>query len=365
MDVKTLLNLIQIPTGNLRRDDVELYDKVTIASGTTSYSLFSGSITQFVRNLQLPVSGQEIYAVTSLKMFINTLFITATDLVELLQKSYLEIVVSNRQQLKIPLFQVLNFQVASVIGATTVANFSSINVQKLKKLLYPIILGQSSTVQIKLVITSTAATDLNNVTIEMMMNAIQSTVLDPALQYDPAAGNQFQDIDYTLYNTLAISTANQTDFQCFSDNTLASNLFSQNLPLSADQRFEIQNLEILFVSPNVASQAETLNKILNNRSYNELKIVVDNTIVYKSSLAQLLNVVTEYANVAFLDNAGTPVSTNLTTFETLIQSKTLQIPVIIPATGNVNVTLSQPGSSLNNGQSFTIMLNGVLKRSKA
>lgn len=363
MDTQTLLNLVNVPNGSLRRTTVQLYDKITLATGTTLYSLFSGPVSQFVRNLQLPISGQEIYAVTRLKLFINTQFLAATNLIELLQKSRLQILVGSKEQLNIPLAQCLSFLYSTTVGATTaIANRDARYAKRDKKFIYPIILGQSSNVQINVITTSTAATNLNGTTIGIQADAIQSTVLDPAFNYSPNIGNVFQDIDYTLWNTISISTANQNTFQCFKDNTLIPNLASQNLPLSSDQRFELQNIEILFVSDNVASQAETLSKIFNNRQYNELSITVNNTIMYKSNLSDLLSIVTEYSNIPYNDNAATPVTTNLSNFELLYQNKTLEIPVIFPATGLINVQLTQPNSSLNNGELFTIMLNGVLKR---
>lgn len=359
---KNLLNIVQVPTSNLRRTIVQLYDKLTFATGQTKYSMFSGAVTQFVRNLQLPVSGQEIYAVYRLKCFVNSQFLTTADLIELMQKSYLEIIVSNKQQLKIPLSQCLKFFYSTTVGAGAgISSWDARYYSRHKQLQFPIVLGQSSNVQINIVTTTTAATDLNGLTMELELDAIQSTVLDPTFDFTLQAGNVFQDIDYTLWNTISIGTANQNTFACFATN-LGDNLQSQNLPLSADQRFEIQNLEILFVSNNVASQAETLSKIYNNRSYNELLITVDNTIMYKSNLSDLISIVTEYTNVAFLDNAGVPVSTNLSNFEVLTQNKTLEIPIVLPATGNINVSLTQPNSSLNNGEVFTIMMNGVLKR---
>lgn len=363
MDTKSLLNMVTVPSGNLRRNIVQLVDKITIATGKTVYPIFSGSITQFVRNLSLPISGDTIYALTNLKLISETLFTSTVDLIELLQKSYLEIIVSQKQQIKLPLFKVLNFYKSDTIGASPVkANFNISLVGKSKNLIYPIILGQSQNVIVNLVITSTAATDLNNGIIDVEFDAIQSTVLDPAFYYAPQSGNIFQDIDYTLWNSIAIGTANQTTFSLFSDNTLAQNLLSQNLPLPSDQRFELQNIEFLFVSNNVASQAETLQKIFNNRSHNYLTISVNQTILHQSDLSEDINIVTQYDNVPFNDNAGTPVTTNLGTFETLFQSKTLKVPVIFPATGLVTVTLDQPSSSLNNGELFTVAFNGSLKR---
>jgi len=362
-NTRDLLNSVGVPNAALRRNSVALVDQLAITTGQTVYPIFTGTLSQFVRNLSFPMTGDTIFALIGLKLFVENLFTTTTDLIELMQNSYLSIMVGQKLQLNIPGAKILNFIAADTIGVSpAVANFNKRFFGKYKKFFNPIILNQSSTVQINFVTSSTAATDLNGKKIDVVFDALQSISGDPAFVYMPQQGNMFQDIDFTLWNTVSIGTANQYTFPLFTDNTLAPNKMSLNLPLPADMRFELQNIEVFFISDAVASQAETLDKIYYNRLHNQLNISVNQTLLYYSDIQEMINIITEYANVAFDDNAGTPVATDLTSFEALLQSKTLEIPVLFPATGLVNVSLTQPGSSLNNGELLTVCLNGTVKR---
>ena len=132
------------------------------------------------------------------------------------------------------------------------------------------------------------------------------------------------------------------------------------LPLSSTERFEIQAIE-MFVGGN-AGGTDTISLVRNNRNNNSLTIDVEKSNFLNSNLQEILSLASAQATT-YLDNEGTtPVSTNITIIDIQYSEKVLNIPIIIPAVGNVDVKLQQPASSLNSGQYLTMMLKGKKTR---
>lgn len=370
LDTKSLLNSITSATSYLRRKVQPFYDQITFTTGQTVYPVLTAALGDFFsRNKKLPLSGQEIFAIYDIKAYIQKLFNTTAlqvDLLLLVQQSYLEILVSSKQMLKISLWEILSFNIADTIGATpAIANVNERLIQSNKRLIKPIIFTQSSNVQINLVVPSAlAAADLNAVKLDFDFDGILSDVLDPAFTYVQSSGNDlFEDIAYTLYDTLPIPSANATTFNPFTDGNKAATLFSQVLPLSQDQRFEIQAIELLFGCNNT-DQTETLQLVYNNRKHNQFQININNTVFAQMDCKDMISLIAAYPGLPFNDNAGTPVTTNSVNYEVLRQKKILDIPIILPATGNVTVQILQPGSSLNVNQNMSVLLYGRLMRSR-
>ncbi len=363
MDTKTFLNKVTQTMGKpLRRKFTQYFDKIAIATGTTNYTAFTTSLSDnFSRNKKLPLASDQIFALTHINLFVEELFNTTAlyaDLLLALQQSYLEIVISSRQKLKIPLYECLSFVYSGEIGNTTTRHLREIDSENPKPLAYPLVFNGSQDIQVNIVLNSTLATDLNAINLNVLFTGIQSDILDPAFVFNPILGNQLEEIAYTMWNTLEISTANQKQYSLFSDQTLASNFYSKLLPLSNEERFEVQAIEIFFGG----KQADTdyLNLLLNDKIHNYLTIKVNDVEYYQSNLKDILSLSTCVSGT--FKGSDNSITHTVTELSFVKKQKVLEIPIVFPSNGLVTVTLDQPGSSLSVNQYFTLLLKGKLLR---
>lgn len=360
LSTQELLNRVAYPSPgqNVRRKFTQLYDQITVATGTLTYNPFTSAGTVFVNNQVFPLSGNQVFAITDISLYLEQAITTTTqygNLLELLQQSYLEINVDSRQMLKIPLIECLSYYIIPQIGnGAAIANLQSKLIKRAKRLIIPIVLNSSSNVQVNVVLSTNSASGFNTNLIDVAFNGIMLDKLD-TLYLNFLQGRQFSELAWTLYETQQITTTGQNTFNFFVTPTRANNLFNGLLPLSSTERLEIQAMEV-FIGGN-AGTTDILNLVRNNRINNQLVINVENVKFYESDLADMLSLAAANART-FNDSAATPVATNLTDVDVEYQQKVLEIPLIIPAIGNVQVQLQQPASSLNSNQYITMMLKG-------
>ena len=364
MNTTQLLNLAAFPSknSNVRRKKSSLFDTITLATGTTLYRPFTtspGNI--FLRNQPFPLSGQQIFWMTSLSMYLQTAVNSValyTGLIAALQHSNIEVVIDSKQYFKIPLLECLSFNLVNYIGTSTPQNLKVNPVTRNKNFIIPILFNASSNVVVNLNIDAAFASAFNASNLSISFNGILTDKLDSELNYNPQQGKDLQDIAFTCYDTQQVTSANQTIFNFFAQAETNPNDFSRIFPLSATERFEIQSLEA-FV-PGNSGATDLFSSVLNQRSTNYLTIKVDDVTYYESQLKDFLSTITNSGVVTFGD--ATPTLTNLMVTDLIYQRSTLEIPVIIPAQGKVSVQLQQPGSSLNVNQYITLMLKGLIKR---
>jgi hypothetical protein len=346
-----------LPGDNARRKITPLQDQITVASGTTLYNPFTtatGNI--FARNKKFPLSGTEIFAITNISCYLKTVITSTTlyaGLLTLLQQSYLEIVVDSRVQLKVPLLEVMSYDLVPQIGATTIIGLQTKFVNRSKDLVYPIVLNSSSNVQVNVVLATATATAFDASLINISLNGVMSDKLDSYF-VNMVGNSQFQELAWTLWESNLISTVNQNTFNLFATPTLAQNLFSGVVPLSSTERLEIQAIEFFFGGN--AGATDTPQLVKANRINNVLSIVIDNVEYYKGDIEGALSIAGAQTG-AFGDD-GAPVDTPITLLDVYYENKVLDIPLIIPANSNVVVSLTQPGSSLNSNQYFTALFKG-------
>jgi len=361
MDTIQLLNAVGYPTpgDNVRRHSEPLFDTVTVAAGTTEYYPFSGALSQFVNNKKLPLAGSEIFAVTGINLFLQTLISTTAlyaNLLEYLQQSKIQINIDGRTMADYPLLECTSFYIASTLGATPVS-YKNNYIKRSKSLVEPIIINSQANVEIKIITTANVATGFDTNKINVQLDGIKLDKLD-TLSLNLVDGKQFSQIAWTIWETQQISTTNANTFNFFATQTRAKNLFSEDVfPLSNTQRFEVQAIE-LFLGGN-AGTTDTVPAVRNNRNNNLLKIKVETTDFYNSNVADMLSLAG--AKATTFDDAGA-VATALVTTEVEYRNKVLQIPLILPATGNVTITVDQPGNSLNSNQYMTLLLKGKKTR---
>jgi hypothetical protein len=361
-DTRSFLNSITQPTTGttLRRKSYPIYDQIVLATGTTLYQPFKAVNANGIgwQNIVLPLSGTQIFAITSIGLLLEGCINTGTlfqSLLVLLQQSYLEIDISDRQILKIPLLQCTSFQIADSIGVSpAVTTGMNSFVGRKYKLTLPIIINSTTNIVVNVVIPSASATSFNTYNLNVKLEGVMSDVLDPAFNFNPVVGNQFQELDYTFWQTVLIASANAGTYNLFTGN-LANNLYSQLLPLPQNARFEIQNLEIFFGGTNNVNNQPYL--IQADRAHNNLLIKVDDTVYFNDSIFEFASIGAGI-DQTFDDNASPTVSTNTSTITWQHFNKTLELPITLPATGNTVIQLSQPGSSLLVNQYFTAMFRG-------
>ena len=363
MTTQQLLNQVAYPGGsNLRRKYMQYYDTITVASGTTSYSVFSTTLgNNFLRNKKFPLSGSEVFALTSIELFLQSGINTTSEydaLLDLLQKSYLEIIVNSKQALKVPGIEFFSYDYSSIVkGITLSTNYQENPVRRKKKLIIPIFINSNSSVEVNFVTTSKVGTGFNTKEILCAFSGIQSDKLDNIF-INPIQGN-FQDVAYTMYDTVAVSGAGQNVYELFKDSSKSKNLYSKTLNLSSVERFEVQNMEIFFSM--LSGGTDLFTALRNNRMTNVLQVKIEDVLLFESTISDFLSISDNYASAIDIVTSGTGV-TNFTESTIEYKSKSLEIPLIFPANGKVSVQLSQPGSSLNLNQYFMVMFKGKLTR---
>lgn len=360
LDIQSLLNNMYAypqPGDNAVRKDNPYYDTQTVATGTTKYSFFNTDTGNLaLRNVQFPLSGTSIFFVTAIHLLVQQGINTAalfTTLTDLLQHSYLEIVINNKKLYKFPGLSIVKFFNQRQLGATTPQNYATGLIGNKRKIFNPIIINSTEPVEVNFYIPTAAATALNGTNLKLVFEGIQTDKLD-SFSVDFVKNYNFQVIDYDAYETQDIDTS-ASQYQIFTLNTLGDNNQSLRLPLSNIQRMQVNALQ-LFISGADASE-EFLQLLYYDKQKMYLEVVIDNRIFLQSSIDSFLSV-GALRDSTFAD-AG-PVNTEYYNADFVFKNLVLRQPLIIPANGNVKITLYQPTTTLADGQPFTLNMQGLI-----
>lgn len=360
MNVKEILNKHLYPSvmDNVRRKDYPYYDTITIASGTTDYYLFTQDVGNgFLRNKKLPLTGSEVFFIEEITAYIKEPFKTEAlldKLNELLQQSYLEVIVNNRVQAKIPGMDFLSYLPTQTLGTGGQNSTQELFVRR-RKLPEPILMNSNSSFELKWTIPSTASVTLDTYPVIFNLNGLQLDKLQD-FYWNELKRNMFQKIAVTYYDTVTIANGNESVYNFFQDGTKAKNLQSLVLPLSDIQTFSLQAVEVFVNQPDVPIEPYT---IFQSRSQNVLRIVVDDVVYYDGNIVDLLSVVAGYTSNATTAGADTfPVER----YMNKRQQKVFRIPLEIPANSKVQVTLAQQSGSVGITGEITLALRGVETR---
>ena len=355
-----LLNAISTPSfaNNARRKYTQKYDSLALAAGTLDYIFYdSQQGNLFLRNARFPISGNEVFFVTSFDLYLDLSLEAAQFAVldEIFGRSFIEITVNQRQQIKVPLLEVLNFYYSDEIGTGTVSISRQRYHQAKRKLLYPIIMNSTSAVQYKLTLSTAAATALDGKNARLGLYGIQFDKLDTFF-YDVWKGSEFQKVDYTMYQTNEVTTVNENTYSLFQPATQPETDYSKLLPLSEIERFDVNALEIGFFPSATTADLQT---VFEDRRDNLLTITVENVQLFQAQIKDMLSVSNSFVS-SFADSAA--ATSALIVRDVLRQNLTLEIPLTFPSKSNVAITLLQPGASLELNDYFVTCLKGVLTR---
>jgi hypothetical protein len=364
MNTRDILNKYLYPDymQNVQRKSFPYYDDQPLATGVTDYFFFVNAPAPFLRNKQLPVTGSEVFFITGISAYpiLNHVTVAQVNaLNELLQQSFLEIIVDNRRQMKIPGMDFINYQYADaqsdqvVVTALNTKIGGNVNTDGFlgRKLPIPVILNSTSQFTFRLVTTGNAV--YNGVRFRLVLHGMQLDKLQ-SFEWDDLKSSQFQQIPVTYYHTQIIANGNQTTFPLFANPALAQNLFSQTFPLSDIQAFSRQNIEVFVKQPDVAIDPAT---IWNSRITNMLYAQVDDRVYYDGDLQNMLSVV-----ASFGQTLTTTPDLNVVNIMNKRQSYTLPIPLELPANSKVLINLTQPAASLGITGEFTVALRGIETR---
>ncbi len=360
MNTKDILNQHLFPGRyqDVRRKDFPYYDQLNITTGQLEYYFFTTALgNQFLRNKTLPLSGQEVFFVESISAILKTTVNTVAEinaLNELLQQSYLQISVDNRVQQKIPGLDFIQFEYEQTLADQVVVSVGLPDVYTGKRNLpLPIIMNSTSSFEFKFVTTAAAATAFNTVPLRLTLQGLQLDKLD-SFYWDNLKGQQFQEVPVTYYQTVVIPNGNEQSFPLFSNPAQAQNLHSQTFPLSDIVTMAVQNIEVFFNQPDVPIDPLT---IFNSRIVNILRIYIDDVEYYAAGLSDMLSVV-----AGFGETLTTTPDLDTVAILNVRQSKTLRVPLRIPANSKVSMSLTQPAGSLGITGEFTVCLRGVETR---
>lgn len=360
MNYADVLNATLYPKGNqnARTKEFPYFDTATITAGTLEYFFFVTALGNiFQRNKRLPLSGSEVFMVDEISAYLNTAITTPAlinSLNEMLQQSYLVVSVDNRQVLKIPGMDFIQYSLVMNEDATPERLAYKVETLR-RKLPIPIFMNSTSAFEFKFVTTAAAATAFDTSLFRLVLHGVQVDKLD-SFYYDALKNNKFQQISDTYYDTQVIANGNQNTFQFFATPNQAQNLFSKTFPLSQTETFQLQNLEVFINQPDVPIDPLT---IYTSRLQNNLRISVNDVDYYNANLQDCLSVVAGFAG-NITDSAAATTAYNQ--FMSVRQSKTFKAPLEFPANSNVVITLTQPAGSLGITGEITVAMRGVTTR---
>lgn len=342
---------------NARAKHYQMYDTITFATGTTQYNLFVNStLTASQRNRLLPISNNEVVELVAVKGFLNTTLDFATlGNADIFSRSYLSVSVDDREKLKIPFLEFVNFGYSDYRYNATSTSAQSFDVRNRKrKLQFPIVLNSSSNVVIKIETTSTTAINYNGIELDLEFEAIKYDKLSK-YQIDLRKGSNFERLSYSFYDTQQLSLGSATNYELFSTRNKNITDFSKTFPLGDKEVFSIENIE-LFTAIKLPGLTEYHNFIKGlNRSV--IKIFVDDIEFFNYRALDMITLIGQSGSggielVTILkDNGGL----------------TLQTPLTIPANSRVKATFESQALTVTGGVTtyFTVDLKGTLQRTVA
>jgi len=364
MNTTELLNKYMYPgwMDNVARKQYPYYDTVAMATGTTEYFFFQTPVAPFLRNKQLPVTGSEVFFITAISAYpvLNHVTVAQVDaLNELLQQSFLEIMVDNRVQMKIPGADFINYQYSDsqadqvVVTSQQTRIGGNLNSDGFlgRKLNMPILMNSQSNFSFRLVTLGDAV--YNTIPMRLVLHGLQLDKLQ-TFEYDALGENRLQQIPWTLYNTVVIPGAGQTTFPLFQNRATAPNLISGTFPLSNIETFSAQAVEVLVNQPDVPIDPAT---IWNSRITNELYVSVDDRIYYNGDLQNMLSLVAGQG----LTLTTTPNLDVVNIFNKR-QQFIFKTPINFPANAKVDVSLTQPATSLGITGEISVIFRGLITR---
>ena len=336
------------PGQNARAKYVNKASEVTVAAATQEYNPFTAvPASLFAANLVLPFSGDNVFFLDKLQVLTNAPDPDLSDgaVFDAFMQSFLEITVNDRQLYKTSLISILSFGWQNV-GVTAAQIDYSGMWKACKRFINPIIINATSNVKFRLHLNTAAATALDTYALRVVISGFQFDKLQQ-FEYNELQGNMFQRIDFDMYDMVtAVAAANTYNF--FSTAAKSEELFSKILPLSEQEAFQVESIQVII--PDVSTDAPDLN-LWYPRKTNRLNVKINDVVFYDSYIQDALSYFADYTTAAE-DNVLMQQSEDV-----------LKTPIMIPANSNNSVTLAQPASTVPAvGKHIMLRFQGELSR---
>lgn len=342
---------------NVRRKAGQLYDNGTFATATTEYNLFiNPAVSIYNRNRNFPLSGMEVFFINQIQVWLGltTALTYSAELIQAMRESFIQIIVDEREKIKIPLLECANFSYGDYIGATTFESLSQKVFNRARLLQIPIVINANSNVQVKLVTQSTTSTAFNAATFKVYLNGIKYDKLYD-FEWDNWKGKPLEELSYSIYDVVTI-TANEETVECFSTRNKAITLFSKTLPLSDKENFQIEAIELFGYGTTTTS---SLQAVLNEMRDMYLEITVDDTRFLESTALNMSSAAWAAAG-SFQD--ADAAATAITQLVLHKGTYVLPVPIIIPANSKASVKLRHAALSHVAAGNFLVDFKGTLTR---
>lgn len=322
---------------NARRKAATLYDHGTIATGVLEYNLFTNpALSVYSRNRTFPLSGSEIFFINSIKLMLNLPQANQADSVihGFLRESFIQISVDEREKIKIPVLECIDFSFAKYQGydaTPALVTMVAAHFKRHRKLQHPIIINANSNVSVKLVTNVTSASALDTITFKAYLDGVKLDKLND-YEVDFVKNNTLEELSYSIYDVATLAATEET-LEMFSNRNKAVTLFNKTLPLSDKENFQIEAIEIFLASGrNASTPADVLAEA--NDFY--LEIVVDDVSFYQGMNANMFSLF-HARSVTLQDSNGD--NSNANVCEIITSVYVLPEPIIIPANSKASVKL--------------------------
>ncbi len=333
---------------NARMKPIVYYDTLTMATGTLDYYLFNNpAISLPLRNKQFPISGNEIFFLTSIKALLQSSFavLTAAN-TEFFTRAYFELVVNDKQVIKVPLCEIMTFQFA-------VSTSTYVFQQERKKILrFPIIINSGANIKARICFTANGI--LNTQTIKVELGGIKLDKLSQE-QIDFAKNMSYERLNATIYDTTQSATPTSArTYDLFADPSKSQNDINKTFPLSNYEVFQVENIELFFPILNTgdATNYTTLINALRNGAFRLL--VEDNEVMNFASSELVTALIYMASTVAHYQGSSNPKGSF---------GLTLPEPIEIGTNSRVKIQFDCPALAANTAAFyFTAMLKGTLQR---
>ncbi|NMB82697.1 MAG: hypothetical protein GYA14_12860, partial [Ignavibacteria bacterium] len=320
---------------NVRAKAYTMFDTLTFVTGQQEYNLFSNpSLNPLTRNRVLPISNNEVFFINEINAYLSGVldFGTDNDQLEIFTRSFLQIVVDDRLRLKIPLCEILTIPYTPIVASGT----PSQQVDRKRKLQFPIIINSSSNVNIRVVCSSQTATRYNNRNLVVELSGIKMDKLN-SFAYDPRKDSGIERLSFTFFdsNIFTVNTAQTYELFAVSNKPLTD--FSKVFPLGDKEVFSIENIEIFVGYLNTGASSTFVTQLYDFRRSN-LRLYLDDIEFLNNRNGDYWTILT----------GTTPAAATGYSYYTR-KGFTLPVPIDIPATSKVKVSLDVPQIAITTG----------------
>jgi hypothetical protein len=357
MNTQQILSMFMYPkpSDNIRTKSFPIYHNLTIAAGTLSYSAFTPDIAYAVSNLKLPLSGQQMYTVTGMKLrFPSLVSVHLADLASIVCNSYVSIYINSRLQVKLPVGEMINFPNELIVNSAQTISMLSQEVSRRfadkEGKGFPFFFNSNSNVQIVLEMPSAVATALDTLVLTLDLDGWLADKL-VTFNFDDLQGQQFQILKDSIWQqtTYQSGSAGVDILQSAPTQYVGNNYF----PLSDINNFQIENIECIIVTD------QPYNYVENALRSSFITMMVNDVNIFESNLLTLTSIIQNGSGNFTDSNADTTAYTYQTAKR---KSLILENPILIPPVAKVITQLTFATAANIDTNKFLVDLKGTGQR---